>query len=148
MFQGFHRLQICSIWTHRTKVTNLFWTQRVDSDLPMDSKWTHKIIGFIDPLDSAHPKDSNEVSFAIFGSTEQKLWFFEGLDQFRFQTSIWKSIKPEAYTWLLLISRYPFGWITFDSRRIKRDLDAPDRPVPLWLSGSIRSTGSRSNGRG
>jgi hypothetical protein len=32
-----------------------------------------KIIGFIDPLDSTHPKDSNEVLFAIFLVTDQKL---------------------------------------------------------------------------
>jgi hypothetical protein len=39
----------------------------------MDSKRTHKIIGFIDPLDSAHPKDSNGILFAIFRVTDQKL---------------------------------------------------------------------------
>jgi hypothetical protein len=33
----------------------------------MDSKLTHKITGFIGSLDSTHPKDSNEVSIAIFG---------------------------------------------------------------------------------
>jgi hypothetical protein len=99
-------------------------------------------------LDSAHPKDSNGILFAIFRVTDQKLWFFKDLDQIRFQTSIWFSFKPEAYTWLVLICWYPFGWITIDSRRIKRDLDAPDRPVPFRLSDSIRSTGSRSDGWG
>jgi hypothetical protein len=39
----------------------------------MDSKGTHKIIGFIDPLDSAHPEDSNGMLFAKFRVTEQKL---------------------------------------------------------------------------
>jgi hypothetical protein len=73
MFQGFHRLQICSNWTHRTKVTNLFRIQRVNLDLTMDSKQSHKITGFIGSLDSTPSKDSNEVSFAILRATDQKL---------------------------------------------------------------------------
>jgi hypothetical protein len=32
----------------------------------MDSKRTHKIIGFIEPLDSTQPKDSNGILFANF----------------------------------------------------------------------------------
>jgi hypothetical protein len=52
---------------------NLFRIQGLDSDLSMDSKITHKIIGFIESLDSTHPKDSNEVLFAIFRVTDQKL---------------------------------------------------------------------------
>jgi hypothetical protein len=36
----------------------------------MDSKRTHKIIGFIESLDSTHPKDSNGILFGIFGPTD------------------------------------------------------------------------------
>jgi hypothetical protein len=38
-----------------------------DSDLNIDSKWTHKIRSFIVLLDSTHSKDSNEILFVKFG---------------------------------------------------------------------------------
>jgi hypothetical protein len=45
----------------------------------MDSKESHKIIGFIDPLDSTQSKDSNEVSFAKFGQAIRFLSILQDL---------------------------------------------------------------------
>jgi hypothetical protein len=58
----------------------------------MVSNWTHKIWSIIVLLDSICPKDSNDISFAIFGSIEQKLWFSEDLDQIWFQIPIRVSV--------------------------------------------------------
>jgi hypothetical protein len=82
-----------------------------DSNLKIVSNWTHKIWSFIALLDSRCSKDSNEILFAIFGLTEQKLWFFKDLDQIWFQTSIWFSFDPRLATWRILISWYRFDWI-------------------------------------
>jgi hypothetical protein len=133
MFQGFHRLQICSNWTHRTKVTNLIWIQRVNSDLTMDSNWTHKIIGFIGSLDSTHSKDSNEVSFVIFGSTEQKLWFFKDLDQIWFENLFEICSGSDRATWRYGIRWYRFVRIKNWGRWIWVDVDARDQSVPVRL---------------
>jgi hypothetical protein len=59
--------------------------RRFDSNLRIVSKWTHEIWGFIVLRDSTSFKDSNGISFVIFGPTDQKIWFSEDLDQFWFQ---------------------------------------------------------------
>jgi hypothetical protein len=66
--------------------------RRVDSNLKMVSDWTHKIWNFIVLPDSTIPKDSNEILFAIFRVTDQKLWIFEDADQIWFQNLNWVSV--------------------------------------------------------
>jgi hypothetical protein len=36
-------------------------------------------------MDSRRPKDSNDTKFAIFGSTDQKIWIIKVLDEIRFK---------------------------------------------------------------
>jgi hypothetical protein len=66
--------------------------RRFDSNLKIVSNWTHKIWSFIVLLDSRCSKDSNGISFIIFGPTDQKIWFSEDLDQFWFQILIWNRV--------------------------------------------------------
>jgi hypothetical protein len=54
----------------RIKQTN----RRFNPNLKIVSNWTHEIWDFIALLDSTGFKDSNGISFAIFGSTDQKIW--------------------------------------------------------------------------
>jgi hypothetical protein len=98
-------------------------------------------------LDSRLPKDSNEILFAIFRVTDQKLWFSEDLDEIWFKNLIWICFNPRVATWRVLVGWYPFGWIVSVSRWILRGMDAPDQPTPFRLSGLTEAAGSRSNGR-
>jgi hypothetical protein len=49
---------------------NLASYREFDSNLKIVSNGTHKIWSFIVLLDSTLPKDSNSISFVIFGLTE------------------------------------------------------------------------------
>jgi hypothetical protein len=59
-------------------------TRQFVSNLNIVSNWTHKIWIIIVLLDSRCSKDSNGISFVIFGHTDQKLWFFKVLAQIWF----------------------------------------------------------------
>jgi hypothetical protein len=93
--------------------------RRFDSNLKMVSDWTHKIRSIIILLDSRCSKDSNGILFAIFGSTDQKIWISKDLIKIWFQTSIRIEFISWADTWQLLIGGYRFGWITDLGRRIE-----------------------------
>jgi hypothetical protein len=54
------------------------------------------------PLDSTSFKDSNDTLFAIFGSTELKIWFLQDADQIWFQTSNSKIVWTRE--WHLAVS--------------------------------------------
>jgi hypothetical protein len=62
--------------------------------------------------------------------------------------SIWIGFKSRADAWCVLIGSYRFGRIVNVERRMKRWLDAPDRPVPIRLSDLFLATWSGSKGRG
>jgi hypothetical protein len=120
---------------------------RFDSVVKIDWNWTHKIRIIIVLLDSRCSKDSNGISFVIFGPTDQKIWFSENLDKIWFQISIRICFKSPADTWRVLIGAYRFGWIGNKERWILRGLDAWDHLITLHLSDSIWTTRSRSDGQ-
>jgi hypothetical protein len=100
--------------------------RRFDSNLKIVSNWTHKIWVFIALLDSKCSKDSNEISFVIFGPTDQMIWILQDLDQFWFGTSIRISVLTEGchvahHDWPILIR-----------------LDHELRPLDLMLIGWTR----------
>jgi hypothetical protein len=55
--------------------------RRFDSNLKMVSNWTHKIWSIIVLLDSRCSKDSNGISFVIFGLTEDFILILQDLGQ-------------------------------------------------------------------
>jgi hypothetical protein len=57
----------------------------------------------------------------------------------RFKFLFYIELDLRADMWLFPIGSYQFGWIDVVVRWIKIDLDIPDGPVPLRLSGSIRT---------
>jgi hypothetical protein len=114
--------------------------------LKIVSNWTHKIWSFIVLLDSTLPKDSNGISFVIFGPTERKLWILQDLNKIWFENLIRNRFKSGKATWSSAIGAYRFGRIVVLKRWILSDLDGSDWPYRFVLSGSVRSTGSRSDG--
>jgi hypothetical protein len=75
---------------------------RFDSNLKMVSNWTHKIWSIIVLLDSRGFKDSNGISFAIFGPMDQKIWISEDWNQIWFEilirVSIWTRGRHAAWS--------------------------------------------------
>jgi hypothetical protein len=121
----------CSTWWENSKDYKFVifgWTElkiwinqanrRFDSNLKIVSNWTHKIWGFIVPLDSRCSKDSNGISFVIFGYRNQKLWIFKDSIEIWSGVSIWICFKSRADTWLFFVGPYRFAWIKLLSRRI------------------------------
>jgi hypothetical protein len=47
-------------------------------------------------MDSRGSKDSNDILFAIFGPTDQKIWFSKDWDQIWFENSIRNLFWSEA----------------------------------------------------
>jgi hypothetical protein len=98
-------------------------------------------------MDSTCSKDSNGILFVIFWVVYWKIWFLQVCRYLKGFESNLNQNRSGLDTWQLVIRRYRFVRIIIVERWIKRDLDGSDRPVPLRLSGSIGSTGSRSDGR-
>jgi hypothetical protein len=71
--------------------------RRFDSNLKIDSKWTHKIWNFIVLLDSRYSKDSNEILFAILWVTDQKIWILQDWDQIWFIVLFWISFLTRSW---------------------------------------------------
>jgi hypothetical protein len=90
--------------------------RRFDSNLKIVSNWTHKIWIFTVLMDSRCSKDSNHISFVIFGPTDQKIWFLEDWNGIWFEILNRICFKAEVATWLYRISRYRFGRIAIQSR--------------------------------
>jgi hypothetical protein len=109
--------------------------RRSDSNLKIVSNWAHKIWSFTVLLDSTLSKDSNDISFVIFGPTDQKIWILQDWIKFWFENLFEFCFDPMLATCSILIGWYPFGWITTWSRWIKVDLNGPDLMVPFrWLN--------------
>jgi hypothetical protein len=85
--------------------------RRFESILKIDSNGTHKIWSFIVLLDSRCSKDSNGISFVIFGPMKRKIWIFQDSNGFWFEISIWIGFKSWADAWRDAIGWYQFGRI-------------------------------------
>jgi hypothetical protein len=83
-------------------------------------------------LDSRLPKDSNGITFAIFGPMDRKLWFFQGLNKIWFLNSI-------------LISVWFRDWhVAWSDREIPVRVDWGHGPLDLKWSVRPRWTGTSS----
>jgi hypothetical protein len=82
-------------------------------------------------MDSTCLKDSNDILFAIFWFTDQKLWILQDLNKIWFQILVWNLFKPEDATCRYPIRGYHFGRIKHLSRWIKRKEYGPDLTVPV-----------------
>jgi hypothetical protein len=70
--------------------------RRFDSNLKIVSNWTHKIWIIIALLDSRFPKDSNGISFAIFGSMNRKIWILQDWNGIWFENLFGKSVWTQV----------------------------------------------------
>jgi hypothetical protein len=67
MFQGIHRLQICSNWTYRTKVMNFMVFVSHFASLFFNQHFSQNQWGFSVEMGSTHFKDFIDIKFVIFG---------------------------------------------------------------------------------
>jgi hypothetical protein len=86
--------------------------RRFDSNLKLVSNWTHKIWSFIVLLDSICSKDSNGISFVIFGPRDQKIWILQEWTKFQFVISNLNRVRSGCDTWRVLVGVYQFGQIS------------------------------------
>jgi hypothetical protein len=149
----------CSTWWEDSKdykfvifghLKQKIWFKQVNGEvwlnLKMISIWLLKLCTISALLDSTHSKDSNDILFAIFRVTDQKIWFIKVLDQIWFQILIRICFKSrEGHVacsyWCIPV-------------RADRWCGASDLSQIWWtrlidtlsLKWSVRVTGSRSNG--
>jgi hypothetical protein len=98
-------------------------------------------------LDSTGFKDSKGILFAIFGSTERKIWFLQDWIEFWFRflkrNSIWTRDRHLAVSDWLIPFRVDYNWEPLDLTNLERPRSCTDSV----LSETIRSVWSRSNER-
>jgi hypothetical protein len=83
-------------------------------------------------MDSRSLKDSNGISFVIFGLINRKIWFFKDLDQFWLEKPIWILFRSKAGHVAQSYSLIPF--------RADKDCD----PSDLMRSERLRFTRTHS----
>jgi hypothetical protein len=89
-----------------------------DSNSKIVSNWTHKIWSFIVPLDSRCSKDSNGISFVIFGPTDQNIWILQDWVEIWFEILFRNRFDSDRATWQIPTGAYRFDRITPMDRRI------------------------------
>jgi hypothetical protein len=76
--------------------------RRFSPNLKLVSNRTHEIWDFIELLNSTGFKDSNGITFAIFGPTDQKIQILQGSDQIWFEIpiriSVWTRGRHAAWS--------------------------------------------------
>jgi hypothetical protein len=108
---------------------------------------------FIVLLDSRSLKDSNGISFAIFGSTDKKIWFLQDWDQIWFQFLIRVSVLtrgwPRGLIWLDDTGSFGSGLWAVRSKEIRTSQICPYR-LDKWsnLGHQISIQRARKEGRG
>jgi hypothetical protein len=106
------------------KIRIIQTNRRFSPNLKIVSKWTHEIRAFIILLDSTGFKDSNGISFAIFGPTDQKIWISQDWDQIWFEIpiriSVWTRGRHAARSGWLVPIRVDQGCGPLDLKWIER----------------------------
>jgi hypothetical protein len=132
MFQGFHRLQICSIWTHRTKVMNLLGFEGHFAILFFNLNISQNHWCFSVEMGSTHFKDFRDILFVNFG----QVFYFLSILQDAVEN--WDL----DFEFITDLTQFWLGW------RGGGDVASRHWPVPIQDWDLISAVGFRSEGRG